>query len=379
MDRGDWFADPLGGLGDAAWDELAGDRFYSSAFWLRVCDLEGGGVAGGVHGALSGGGHAAVPVLAVGDNPHPNVRWADLLAARGLPSPPSRGLLVGHRRGYLAHLLATPRADPVEAAAVVLAAVRRARPPVPDAPARVALYLTTPDVQAWRAAGVRAVPVALAADAQIEIPDGGRETWLRSLGPHRARRVRSEARRFERAGYRVEHRALGESYADVARLAFRTEQRHRGASDPAPYLTGFRRQGEMAGARAEVLLCSTAEGRPVGCCLFYRHRGTVYLRAVGFDYEGLAGAFEYPTLAYYLPAGLPGVRRLHAGIESPEAKALRGARLRPLWLLDLSERSPLEECADEVRAHNAAYRERLAAIAPTVAAAMHREDWEVSW
>jgi hypothetical protein len=135
----------------------------------------------------------------------------------------------------------------------------------------------------------------------------------------------------------------------------------------------------MAGARAEVLLCSTAEGRPVGCCLFYRHRGTVYLRAVGFDYEGLAGAFEYPTLAYYLPAGLPGVRRLHAGIESPEAKALRGARLRPLWLLDLSERSPLEECADEVRAHNAAYRERLAAIAPTVAAAMHREDWEVSW
>lgn len=378
MGRGDWSADPLGGLDDVAWDELAGDRFYSSAFWLRVCDLEGGGVAGAVHAASPDGGRAAVPVLAVGDEPHPNARWVDLLAARGLPSPPPRGLLVGHRRGYLAHLLATPGADPAEAAAVVLAAVRRACLPVPDAPARVALYLTTPDVQAFRAAGVAALPVALATDAQIEIPDGGREAWLRSLGSHRAQRVRSEVRRFERAGYRVERRTLEESYADVARLAFRTEQRHRGATDPTPYVAGFRRQGEVAGARAEVLLCSFAQGPPVGCCLYYRHRGTVYLRAVGFDYERLAGAFEYPTLAYYLPAGLPGVRRLHAGIESPEAKALRGARLRPLWLLDLSERSPLVECADQVRAHNAAYRAALAAIGPHVAAAVAGEEWELA-
>jgi hypothetical protein len=378
MGGDDWFTDPLGGLDEASWDELAGDRFYSTALWLRACDLEGGGVGGGVHVTLPSGGRAVVPVLAVGDEAHPNARWVDLLTARGLPSPSPRGLLVGQRRGYLTHLLTTPGAEPVEAAAAVLAAVREACPPVPDAPARVALYLTTPDVLAFRAAGVTALPVVLASDAQVEIPAGGRDAWLDSLGAHRARRVRSEARRFEQAGYRVEHRTLADAYPDVARLAFRTEQRHRGASDPAPYVEGFRRQGELAGERAEVLLCSLPQGPPVGCCLFYRHRGTVYLRAVGFDYERLAGAFEYPTLAYHVPAGLPGVRALHAGIESPEAKALRGARLRPLWLLDLTERSPLEGCADEVRAHNAAYRAGLAAIGPHVEAALEVDEWDLT-
>lgn len=378
MERAAWFADPLGGLDDGAWDELAEDRFYSSAFWLRVCDLEGGGVAGGVHVALPGGGRAAVPVLAVDDAGHPNARWGDLLAARGLPSPSPRGLLVGHRRGYLAHLLSTPGTDRVEAAAAVLAAVRHADLPVRDAPARVALYLTTADVRAFRAAGIASLPVALGTDAEIEIPDGGREAWFGSLGSHRARRVRSEARRFQQAGYRVEHRTLADSYEDVARLAFRTEQRHRGATDPAPYVAGFRRQGELAGERAEVLLCSLPEGPPVGCCLFFRHRGTVYLRAVGFDYERLAGAFEYPNLAYYAPADLPGVRRLHAGIESPEAKVLRGATLRPVWLLDLTEGSPLEACEAQVRAHNEGYRASLAAIGPHVAAAVDSDEWDVA-
>jgi hypothetical protein len=372
-----YFADPVGGLDGNQWDELAGDHFYSSAFWLRLCDLEPGGTSGGLHVDLPGGGRAAVPVIAVGDNPHPNTRWRRLLTARGLPSPPDRGILVGQRRGYLAHLLATEGTDLAAAASALLDEVRSCCPPVPGtAPARVALYLTTPDVLALREAGVRAMPVALAADASIEIPAGGWDAFLASLSSHRARRIRSEARRFSQAGYHVEQRALGEAHADVARLAFQVARRYGKADSIDPFLTGFRLQGEFAGPRAQVLLCSYDGGPPVGCCLYYRDGGTVYLRAVGFDYDRLRGVAEYFNLTYYIPAQMPGVRRLHAGIASPDAKALRGARLEPLWLLDLTPDSVLERHADQARAHNAAFRSELACLSPTVAAAMPAELWE---
>ncbi|MBQ0984728.1 GNAT family N-acetyltransferase [Streptomyces sp. F63] len=372
----DCFADPFGGLRPELWDELAGRRFYSSSFWLRLCALEPGALSGALHTELPGGGRAAVPVAAVGDPANPHLRWDRLLAGRGLPAPPGRGLLVGQRRGYLAHLLTTPGADRERAAAELLDAVRS----LPDAvagPARVALYFTTPDVLALRAAGVRTMPVALAADAWIDIPPGGWEAWLESLGSrHRLRRVRGEARKFERAGYRVEHRVLSEVYADVGRLAARTEHRHGIPADPAAYIEAFRRHGELAGERAEVLLCAAEGEPPAGCCLFVRDGTTVYLRAVGFDYDRLRGAAEYFNLAYHLPARLPGVRRLHAGIATPAGKALRGARLRPLWLLDLSPRSPLRGRDAEVVAHNAAFRASLAGSSPAVAAALRTDAWK---
>jgi uncharacterized protein len=371
----DYFTDPLGGMADAQWDELAGSRFYSSAFWLRLSALEPGGLSGGVHVDLPGGGRAAVPVAAVTDAPNPHLRWHDLLAARGLPSPPAQGVLVGQRRGYLAHLLATPGADPVRVAAELLSAVRSVRPPT-AAPARVGLYLTTPDVLALREAGVRTMPVALATDAWLEIPPGGWDAWLESLGSrHRLRRVRSEVRRFSRAGYSVVHRTLNQAYADVGRLAARTEQRYGIPADADRYIEAFRIHGEAAGDRAEVLLCAVGDEPPVGCCMYFRDGDTVYLRAVGFDYERLRDAAEYFNLTYYVPAQLPGVRWLHAGISTPYGKALRGAELRPLWLLDLTRESPLEGRDDDVLAHNAAFRNRLAE-SPVVADALHTEDWK---
>jgi hypothetical protein len=373
-----WFADPLGGLTDAEWDEIAGSRFYSSAFWLRLCALEPGAVSGGVHVDLPCGGRAAVPVADVEDaaalaNPH--LRWPVLLAERGLPSPSARGLLVGQRRGYLAHLLATPGADPAEAAATLLAAVREVGG-AGSGIARVALYLTTPDVVALRAAGVRAMPVALAADAWIEIPPGGWDAWVESGSRHQRSRVRSEVRKFEAAGYRVEHRTLPQVYADVGRLTAQTEQRYGIPADPAQYVEGFRRHAELAGDRAEVLLCSVGQEEPVGCCLFVRDSDTVYIRAVGFDYAKLRGAAEYFNLHCYFPARLPGVRWLHCGIGTPEGKAFRGAELRPLWLLDLSADGPLPGRDDEVIAHNRAFRRSLAESSPVLARALPAGEWD---
>lgn len=374
----DYFADPLGGLSDSRWDELAGNRFYSSAFWLRLVALEGGAVSGGVHVDLAGGGRAAVPVAAVDDTnelPNPHLRWPQLLAERDLASPPAHGLLVGQRRGYLAHLLHTPGLDAVAAAVALLDAVR-SLPLAPSDGARVALYLTTPDVLALRAAGVRTMPVALAVDAWIEIPPGGWDAWLDSFSGKRARQVRQEIRKFEAAGYRIEQCTLPEAYVEVGRLAARTEQRYGIPADPDDYVEGFRRHAELAAGRAEVLLCAVGDEPPVGCLLYVRDGDTVYLRAVGFDYERLRGVGEYFNLTYYMPARFPGVRWLHAGIGTPEGKAFRGAELRALWLLDLSVDSPLLGRDAEVLAHNSAFRGLLASCSPVVARALDEADWK---
>lgn len=380
----DYFTDPLGGLTDAEWDETAEGRFYSSAFWLRLVALEAGAISGGLHVPLPGGGRAAVPVAATEPDgmSNPHLRWHDLLTEKGLPSPSAGGVLVSQRRGYLADLLATPGADRAGAAAALLEAVRALPDPhgpsgEPSGPARVAMYFGTQDVLALRAAGVKALPVVLTADASLEIPEGGWDEWLRTMGSrHRRQRVRSEVRKFEQAGYRVEHRVLRDCYADVGRLAARTEQRYGIDGSAEAYIEAFRKHADLAGDRAEVLLCSVDGEPPVGCCFYVRDKDTVYLRAVGFEYEQLRGAAEYFNLAYYIPARMPGVRRLHAGIATPGGKALRGAVLEPLWLLDLTPDSPLEGHEAAIRAHNAAFLKDLEGDSGAVAAAVSTEEWQ---
>lgn len=381
------FTDPLGGLPDREWDEMAGPRFYSTALWLRLCALAPGSTSGGLHLELPGGGRCAVPVAAVRDEPNGYLRWHELLGKLGLPRPPAQGILVGQRRGYLAHLLTTPGADRAAAVSRLLATARGLRLPWDDRsdpvsadrpPPCVAMYVTTPDALALRAAGVDTMPVALDTDAWIEIPPGGLEAWMDSLGSaHRARNVRREVRRFAQAGYRIERSTLRESYQDVARLLTRTVGRYGRVADVSAMARSFGEQGELAGDRAEVLLCSRDGQPPVGFCLFYRWHDTVFLRAVGFDYEKLSSAAEYFNLTYYLPAGFPGVRRLHAGISTPKAKALRGATLSPLWLVDLSERSVLAGRDEQIRRHNRAFVASLKESSPVVASALQADHWDV--
>jgi hypothetical protein len=372
------FTDPLGGLPDEVWDEMADDRFYSTALWLRLCGLASGSTSGGLHVDLPGGGRAAVPVADVEHEPNPNSRWHDVLTHRGLPSPRPQGILVGARRGYLSHLMATPGADRTVAAERLLTAARALPTRYGDGPpAQVAMYLTTEDALLLRAAGAEAMPVALNSDAWIEIPEGGFESWLDALSTGRRTSVRREMRKFDKTGYQVVETVLRDSYLYVAHLLARTAQLHGRTADADTLADSFREQGEMAGDRARVLLCSTDGQPPVGFCLYYRLGDTVYLRAVGFDYDRLQSAAEYFNLMYYIPGRLPGVRRLHAGISTQEAKAARGAALRPLWLMDLSEHSVLAGRDEEIRAHNSDFLAKLRDSSPVIDRALESELWEV--
>jgi hypothetical protein len=372
--------DPLAGMSPGDWDDLAGEHFYSSSAWLRYNAQASTDRTGAVAVQLPDGASAAVPVAEVTGGLSELFRWSDLLAGFDLPRIPATGLMLGPRQGYQTHFLAPAGRDPVAAARALVSEVRRSHAEVsaPGASSCVAMYLTTAGARAAAAAGVTTTPVLLDVDAWLEIPADGWDGWLRTLPYRRQVAVRREVRLFEQAGYEVSHGPLSARLHTLGPLAHATASKYGGSSDVAFYEGLLRAHVEGMGDAARVAVCGRPGEPPVGFCLYYLWHDTMYLRWAGFDYERTCGAAEYFNLVYYThiaAAPATGVRRIHAGIKATEAKALRGARLSPLWLLDLSENSALAGAETQIRRHNRERARRVLDDARTAAAA-DRDDWE---
>jgi hypothetical protein len=366
----------LGGLSADAWDRLAGPRFFSTAAWLNLCAMRRDADDGAAVAFTDGKPAAAAPFGALTAPPLPHYRWNDLLAQRDLPALPPDGLLVGPRIGYRTQLLLGPGADRTAAVADL---VEQLRARTPDGSACVAMYVPTSDARTLRAAGVSAPPVLLEADAWLELPPGGWDGWIASLPSKRRINVRREVRRFQDAGYTVIRRPLAECYELLPALVGSTQAKYGHGGAAADWLGILKLHIAAMGPAAQVVLCLRGGGEPVGFCLYYVWGDTLYLRWAGFDYDRLAGAAEYFNLLYYSHVRLApelGVRRIHAGIKSLEAKALRGAELRPLWLVDLAEDSPLARHGDAVRTHNRVAYERLAADGRLRSALCDHDAWQ---
>lgn len=384
------FQSPLGGMDADTWDAMAGDRLYSSSRWLEYCGTDPRNAAGAVHvrseDGRGGGTDVTVPVAAIVAEPNPFYRWEQELSGRGLPSPAASGVLVGPHRGYQTDLLSS--GDPLSGSSLAALLTRLRELPAeaaeagllgdrpPSAPPCMAMYLATADVRRFQQAGVATTPLLLKADAWIPIPRDGWAGWLDALPKRRPTVVRREIDQFARAGYTVEDTTLARCSEIAGRLISLTEARY-GHSTPAEqHAANLARQAAAMGASARVLLCRRGH-EVVGYSCYYLSGDVLYLRSVGFDHARLVGAAEYFNLAYYLLiriAGEAGARWLHAGIEGTEAKALRGAELRPLWLLDLSERSPLLGHEAETERHNARMSAELAAGSAAIAKAMTEPD-----
>ncbi|QTD99715.1 GNAT family N-acetyltransferase [Streptomyces cyanogenus] len=377
------FVTATGGIAPGSWDRLVGPHMYASSGWLSFCHGDDPGRVGAVHTGSADQPQAVMPVTAVRSMDNSFYQWHEHLTGLGLPSPGGKGLMAGQHRGYHTQLLHAPDLSHDEAAAALLPELRKlaAEPlvrelteaPAPDPVPCVAMYLDERTVGAFRRAGVTAPPVLLQLEAWIPVPDGGWEGYLESLGYKRSVRVRRDRRRFEEAGYRVEHLTLEECCEEAGYLLACTQHRYGHPADATVLAESFEDQARAMRGRTEVFLARTADGRPIGFCLYYVWGDSLYLRAAGFDYEHLAGAAEYFNVVYYLPlqqASERGVRRMHAGIEAAEAKALRGGRLHGLWLLDLSEDSVLEGRDEQVAAANARTLRGLVGDSKTVAGAL---------
>jgi predicted N-acyltransferase len=219
---------------------------------------------------------------------------------------------------------------------------------------------------------VAALPVLLNTDAWIAVPPGGWPDWVAAL-PSKGRRdsVKQEVRAFARAGYELRVVPLAESYREAAGLLTAVQRRHGRPHDVGVLAESLRRQSVAMKPLGEVLLCARPGEAAVAFCLFYVLGDTLYVRAAGLDYDRLSGAAEYFNLVYYemvRVAGQRSLRWIHPGIASGDAKALRGARLRPTWLLDLSPDSALVGRDADVRAANAARIGELTATPATAKA-----------
>jgi hypothetical protein len=342
------------------WDELAGRNFYSSANWLDFCATEYGAVVDAVVAAGNGtAAEVAVPLFSGADVAGSPYDWNAQLASRSLPTLANGGLLVGPREGYQTQLLrATPR--PTPGAVSQLLTELRARA---EEQACVAMYLNTEDVRLFRAAGVPAPAVLLECDAWLPVPDGGFDTWLAGLRAKRRISVRREVAAFTSAGYQIQHLPLRECSTAIAPLAVCTETKYGHDYVLAEDLATFRNHEKCLGDAAMVALC-TLDDIPVGFCLYYVWRDAIFLRWTGFDYPRLRNAYEYFNLLYYEQlrwAAERKIRWIHAGIKATKGKVLRGAIIRPLWLLDLAANSPLVGAERAVHDHNAAFLDELLA------------------
>ena len=341
---------PAGSLTDVdegEWDSLVGDdEFYASHAWLRSIEQETDMEAryllarsgdGKLVGALptyfwDGGGPAATTSHYDPFN----------LFCEGLP-PERRDawlpqLLLGTRAGFLNAVLVDRDLAPEERAGALRRLVDAAVALADERGAGTAamMYLT-PEMlaEAAPAFGGRARALRSSAEVSISVEWASFDEYLRSLSSKRRGTARRDVRQFADSGLTVSVERLGACIDRASVLLAAVDEKYdTGATseDERAYLAA---QVELLDDRSVVFAARAGE-EIVGICLLYRWRDALYGRSVGFDYDKLGDDRAYATLSFYEPIRYAideGIRRIHLGTGSWEAKLLRGGELTPLWSL----------------------------------------------
>jgi uncharacterized protein len=323
--------DRLADVAQEDWDGLVGDDgFYLSHDWLRYVEAEPYERSRYLLCMDSGAPAGALVLSWVDDAATVRYRpehFSELLGVDG------GTLIAGATRGYKSTLLlAQSAANRGEILAELLrTAISVARE---EGRAGVVLpFLTTGTLaEVASVARVRAafdIPEAEITDCATSL-----EAYAERASRRVRLRIRRECAKFAEAGWAIRERNLEDCWEEAARLLFRVQLKYghqdRTQRELENWLAG---QARDLSSRSLVFTCEDNSGI-AGIAVFYQWRATLYGRLVGFDYSRLRDAYEYFNVTTYAPlryAGKAGLRRLHLGVGSWEAKAYRGAELRPLW------------------------------------------------
>jgi predicted N-acyltransferase len=212
------------------------------------------------------------------------------------------------------------------------------------------------------------VPTVLGATCFLDLRWPDYDSYLSHFTSSRRKMLRTDVRRFAGSGCTVTMGGAELLDDELAPLQAATQSKHGHRMDPDRTARWYARIRAELGPYVRVSL-ARREGRVLGFGLFYELGGELHARVVGLDYQRLGAERAYFNLTFHEPiryAIAAGLRRVDFGLESYEAKMLRGCDLRPVrgWfrfgggdgaglpeLLDLQATAQL--------AHHAALRRRF--------------------
>jgi predicted N-acyltransferase len=269
---------------------------------------------------------------------------------------PRELILVGSRAAYRNELLVDRSLPPHLRRRVAAALVRAVHDHARDTGVSVtaAVYLTPAGRDELRGAGVDARPLLCGADTRLDVSWDRLDGYLGSLGGRRRQRARRETRSFSEAGFQVTTARLADCCEECAPLLDNVQRRYGHRSTVRKQLAYLERQASVLDRHSIVHLCRRS-GSLAGFSLAYRWEGELFVRCFGLDYAAVRPSDgAYFNLVYYLPiarAIAEGLRAVHLGIESYEAKLLRGFRPIPLWAALWVDGRPVPS-SDEARDWN---------------------------
>ena len=259
--------------------------------------------------------------------------WAGATDASGSWFP---ALYAGTKAGYQNEVLVDVGLDAPATRRVLAALVERlaALAGAQRVRSQAWLYLTE------RAAGTivpllgeRARLLLSGASTHVAIRWRSFDGYLASLSRSRRHQVRREIDRFGAAGHRVDVGRLSECCQEAGPLLANVQRKYGHGSTPEEMTEQLRRQAAVLDEHSVVFQCRRGSSL-VGYCLCFAWGEELYARTVGFDYGATGSHAEYFNLNYYLPIRYAiehGLRTVHLGTQSYEAKLARGAAPRPLW------------------------------------------------
>ncbi|GGO60769.1 GNAT family N-acetyltransferase [Nonomuraea cavernae] len=325
----------------AEWDRVAGGRgLYVSHPWLTATE-EAAENRGATEYLLVHQGPELRAAMALYPRTRPpEDRFYDVISQFAEPSGcedregwyPSvlGGTIAAYWNDLLVDRTAPPQARDT-AMKLLLEAFDRAR----AGRAAALRYLTAEAAEAAGAHFGERAQVFFSGGAQttIDVQWSSFEDYLSWLPGRRRIEAGREIRKFHAWEADLTSPGFGDRIGELAPLVAQLKSNYGHAADESTISDQLHAQEKYLGDRAKVF-ASELSGRVVAFSLSFVWENELYVRSVGFDYARTERTFAYFNLTYYEPIRFAienGLRRVHLGLGTYEAKQARGARLEPSW------------------------------------------------
>ena len=200
-----------------------------------------------------------------------------------------------------------------------------------------------PDRDAWsiaEASDLQALVLRSSTTWWLDTAMNEFDAYLRRFPSKRRATIRSELRRYEQSGARVQVLPTSEVREEILGMTAAHMKTHGGLSDPVAMDRLLQMQSEVFG-NAALAFCSVRDGTIWSSATTISYGDTLYARSFGRR-PGQGVPFEYFVVSYYEPILYcirMGLKWLHVGAGSSEAKALRGGEAQQLWTVVLTPHS----------------------------------------